>query len=123
MPHELVSQSGSMVRGIYIKPLDLDLSLARDHLRCCIEPQLNVCDQSGVGFGHPSLAAQLANLRELQSVAVCGGAMHLHVRRGVQFFECSSKGSFGEDRKLQRIIFLGSPNPNRSLHLSNPHIP
>ena len=30
------------------------------------------------------------------------------------------EGSFGEDRKLQRVIFLSSPNPNRSLHQSAP---
>src|SRR6266481_7480128 len=109
-----------MVRGVYVKPLDLDRSLARDHWRCCIEPQLNVCDQYDVGFGDPRLAARLTNLRELQSVAVCGCTMQLPVRSGVRLCECSAEGSFGEDRKLPRVIFLSSPNPNRSPHQSTP---
>jgi hypothetical protein len=46
--------------------------------------------------------------------------MQLHVRSGVRLCECSAEGSFGEDRKLQRVIFLSSPNPNRSLHQSTP---
>jgi hypothetical protein len=118
--HELVRQSGSMVRGIYVKPLDLHRSFARDHWRCCVEPQLNVRDQSGVGFGDPRLAARITNLRELQSAAVSGCAMQLHVRSAIRLCECSAEGSFGEDRKLQRVIFLSSPNPNRSLHQSTP---
>jgi hypothetical protein len=46
--------------------------------------------------------------------------MQLHVRSGVRPCECSAEGSFGEERKLQRVIFLSSPNPNRSLHQSTP---
>jgi len=46
--------------------------------------------------------------------------MQLHVRSGVRLCECSAEGCFGEDRKLQRVIYLSSPNPNRSLHHSTP---
>jgi len=107
-----------MVGGIHIEPLDLDRSLAQDHRRLCIEPQLKVGDQSAVGFGDPSLATRLTNLRELQSLAVVRCAMQLHVRGGIRLRECSAEDPFGEHRKLQSVMFLRSPDPNRGLHQS-----
>jgi hypothetical protein len=105
-----------MLRGIHVKPLDLDRPLARDLRRCGIESQLNIGDHPDAGFGDPRLSGGVANLRKLHSVAIGRRAMQLHIRGGIQLRECSAEGALGKSRKLQRVLFTGSTNPNFSVH-------
>src|ERR1700722_9215001 len=111
-----MGQSGPMMRGVHVEPLNLDRSLSQVNRRCRIESQLYVRDQSLVGFGDPRLATWLANLGELQGLCVVRCAMELHVLGAIRLCERSAKGSFGEHRKRQRVIVLRSPNSNRRQH-------
>jgi len=114
--HEFVSQSGPVVCGIHVEPLDLDRSRARNRRARCIESELHVRGQASPGFGNPGLATRLTNLRELQGFAIGRRTVRLHVRIGIRPRKGGAEGSFGEHRKFERVVFVGSPDQKRSLH-------